>query len=125
MSNEIIKPSDLYLTVNKILDEFGQAGRVAVIQSVEKVAKQAEEKLHSAGDFGGTKYKKSWTSQVSRGRTEVEATVYNAKHYQLTHLLEFGHAKQNGGRTREFPHIAPINDWAQEEVEKEIERCLL
>lgn len=47
--------------------------------------------------------------------------TYNAKHYRLTHLLEFGHAKQNGGRTRAFPHIAEVNDWAQEEVEKRME----
>ncbi|OGO86189.1 MAG: hypothetical protein A2Y22_08665 [Clostridiales bacterium GWD2_32_59] len=34
------------------------------------------------------------------------AVVWNKKYYRLVHLLEFGHAKRGGGRTRAFPHMA-------------------
>ena len=37
-------------------------------------------------------------------------SVYNKKHYQLTHLLEKGHQTRKGGRTKAFEHIGPVND---------------
>ena len=40
-----------------------------------------------------------------------------------------GHVIKNGtgrtfGKTRAFPHIAPVNDWVQEELPKRVERKL-
>ena len=77
--------------------------------------------MRAAGSFGGTgKYRKGWKTKVEESRLSIEGTVYNGAAPGLTHLLEFGHVKQNGGRTRAFPHIAEVNDKAQEEFEKEL-----
>jgi hypothetical protein len=54
----------------------------------------------------------------------MEVTVYSRNRYQLTHLLEFGHAKRGGGRVAAKPHIAAAEEAGVTEFEKLIKRSL-
>ena len=120
-----IQPEQLTATVNKLLDEYGDEVREIVDETITKTAKEAAKQLKGAGSFGGSgEYQKGWKSKVEKRRLYIEAHVYNAKLPGLTQLLEFGHAKQNGGRTRAFPHIADVNDWAQKEAVSRLEAKL-
>lgn len=100
----------------------------SVNEAVEEVANEAKKELKVAGGFSNItgKYRRGWTVTFVRLRYGIEATVHN-KVYQLTHLLESGHAKFLWGRAtgesvQAFPHIENVNLEAQQKLEEEIKR---
>lgn len=115
-----IDSRELQDAVKDALSEYGDAVLDVLSDAIEKTAEETAEDLKSAGSFKGKKYRKTWKSEIEINRGGVSATVYNAKNYQLTHLLEFGHAIKSGGRTvgqtRAFPHIEAENEKAQKRV---------
>lgn len=106
-----IDSSRLADTINGYLAEYGDDVRDAIEASSKKVAKEVVKELKQGGGFGGTgEFNKGWTSKTEQTRLGSGTVVYNKTAPGLAHLLEFGHAKRNGGRTRAFNFIAPIND---------------
>lgn len=70
-------------------------------------------------------YKKGWAVKKQKETANsLELVVHNKTRYQLTHLLEKGHAKRGGGRARAFPHIAPAEQAGIRELEEGIKRGL-
>ena len=124
MAKKKIKPTDFSKTLSDIVSGFQADILLIVDEAVDDVAKESSERLKTAGDFRGTgAYKRDWDWKVIKTkRLSHSAVAYNEDHYRLSHLLEFGHVKQNGGRTKAFEHIAPVNEWAQTEVVERIKR---
>ena len=121
---QTIRPAELASSISSILEDYkGDVDKI-VGEAITDVAKATVKTMKTAGTFGGTgKFKKSWSVRIEKKRLYTDATVYNKKP-GLTHLLEFGHAKQNGGRTKAFDFIAPVNDKVQTEVIERIEEKL-
>lgn len=76
-------------------------------------------------------YSRSWTAtEVFNRRGSIRFTVHNKKHYRLTHLLEYGHAKRGGGRlgddddVKPREHIAPAEQNAEKNLIKRIEEAI-
>lgn len=109
--------------VGQMLQDYGTEVVEAMTESINEVAKEAVKKLKadSPRGSGGVrqhgKYAKGWAVKYERGRLTTSATIHGKSGtYQLAHLLEFGHAKRGGGRSRSIEHIAPVEQWAIEEV---------
>jgi len=114
MSNKI-KPDELEKRVMDYLQNYKEDIDEEVMETVDEVTKQARDELKQVSPRGkGSRdnpYHKGWAIKLSKKRTGVyHKVIWNKTNYQLTHLLEFGHATRNGGRTRAIPHIRPIEE---------------
>lgn len=106
----------------EVLNQYKGACDENADEAVKYTAKEAVQELKNAnppgsGKYGSWKeYNKGWTVMQTKSdaRDHKNATIHNKDHYQLTHLLERGHAMVQGGRSRAFPHIAPVAEKAEE-----------
>lgn len=115
---------NLAQAMKEILTDYSDQVAEITVKVIEEVADEAAEELKTSGDFKGTKYRSSWKAETEKRRLYASAVVYNAGHGQITHLLEYGHATVNGGRTREFPHIAPVNEEAEEKAIEKLKEAI-
>ena len=124
-----VKVDNLASAVLQELNNYIGVTDEAVDKGVSETAKDAVKKLQNAhpqgsGQYGSwdISYNKGWT--VKKTKRDKKATIHNATDYQLTHLLEKGHAKVNGGRTRAFPHIAPVAEECEDALIKNIKKYI-
>lgn len=73
---------------------------------------------------GGGAYRKGWQVKKVKYGNSTSYIVYNKTRYQLTHLLEHGHAKKNGGRVQAYPHITPAENKHFPQLISKIERAI-
>ena len=107
------------------LQEYADLATEDMKAAVKKAGNKAKKEVQAGVPVKTGKYKKSWAVKTTKENANaMEVTVHSKNRYQLAHLLEFGHAKRGGGRTRAFPHIAPAEEAAAEFLEEEVEKAL-
>jgi hypothetical protein len=126
-----VKVDNLAKEILQTMEEFADFTEEAVDKGVSETAKEAVEELRNAHPSGSGQYG-SWDESYNKGwkvmqtktdkRYHKKATIHNATDYQLTHLLEKGHALRSGGRTRAFPHIAPVAEKCEDQLIKNIKK---
>lgn len=118
---DTVKIDGLADAIMKELTEYNQEVTDGLKKDIRTVAKECakEIRINSPKDTG--EYAKSWGTKVLyEGTDDIRISVYNKKHYQLTHLLEYGHAKVNGGRVSGKPHIRPAEEHAEQNLMKKV-----
>lgn len=122
--NEKIKPEQLSDAIMEGLEEYKSLSTDAMKEAVEKTAKNVKKEIQGKAPVRTGKYKKSWKVTKTDENAEKLVMTVHAGRYQLTHLLEHGHAKRGGGRVAAIPHIAPAEADGVKELEDEITDAL-
>ena len=100
-------------TINEMLELYSKDVDEVVQEALPKVGKETVKELKQTSPKRTGDYAKGWTQKVEKERLGSKLTVYNKTRYQLTHLLEKGHAKVSGGFVPGKPHIKPAQDKAE------------
>jgi len=125
MSTDRVRVDQMAHVIMEGLQEYADLATDDLKAAVKKAGNEAKKDIQANAPVKTGKYKGSWTVKTTKETSNaMEVVVHSKNRYQLAHLLEFGHAKRGGGRTRAFPHIAPAEAKAAELLEKEVERAL-
>lgn len=115
--------------VLKYLSEYVENIEEQVENVSNEVGKEATEKLKEKSPRGKGEREKPYHDGWKMKKTRVNGSIYkvkihNATNYQLTHLLEFGHATINGKRTKAIPHIRPIEKEYSKIFEEKLRKAI-
>lgn len=120
-----IQPKELAQVIDKEFTEYVELATKDMKQIVEEVSEDTKKEIQNNAPVDTGKYKKSWTiTKTKDSSLSMIMTVHSKTRYRLTHLLENGHAKRGGGRTKAIPHIAPAEKLAEKELLEKAERSL-
>ena len=108
-----------------ILEEWKDTELDTLSKVLEDAGKAAVQELKSNSPTKTGSYRKGWrVKKTEKKKGVIEVTVYNKTDYQITHLLEHGHALVLGGRTlgrvKAYPHIEPAEEHAINKAETEL-----
>lgn len=126
--SSVIKVNEFDKAISGLLEGYEEEVTTIVAEETEKAIKYAVKELKANSPKKSGKYASSWKQKTEKKRLSTEAVAYNEKHYRITHLLEFGHAKRGGGRTggkvEPRPHIEKVNDATMRMLEEGISKRL-
>lgn len=117
-----ISIDDLADTLAEALEEYRQDVVDGLKESIHDAGKIAVTLLKKTSPKDTGDYAKGWRKLTAyESESDLRIQVHNATNYQLTHLLEDGHANVDGGRTEGQPHIGPAADRAAELLDKDVQ----
>lgn len=117
-----VTADNLAQAIQEMLEEYADDVSDNVGEATHKVALIGVRALQS--ESPGGKYPRGWRTWSETTRLGQKETIYNNKLPGLPHLLEYGHAKRNGGRTRAIVHIKPIEEQLIKSMQEEVTKAI-
>ena len=115
-----ININQLASEINKSLAEYANGVGEKVEEIAQKIAKDGAKQLKVKSPELTGDYRKGWRAK----KVDTAWVVHNSTNYQLTHLLEKGHAKANGGRVSARVHIEPVEQQMINDYVKGVEEAI-
>lgn len=133
-----IDPNNFADELIKVLMQYRDVTEEKFKAIADEVSKETRRQLKATspkhkGAYKGTRvpgtYAKSWTYSTKKSGKSYKKVIHvKEPEYRLTHLLEFGHARVQGGRVvgrvPAYPHIGKAEQRAIEEFERRLYREL-
>lgn len=115
------KTGSVAAQMEELLDEINRDVEDSAKKNMSTVAKESAQKLKNTSPRRSGSYAKGWSVKK---QGDMDVVVHNRADYQLTHLLENGHVIRNKkgtyGRINGIKHIAPVEEWAVDELPRRI-----
>jgi Bacteriophage HK97-gp10, putative tail-component len=112
--------SEIVSAVREYTDDVAEGVRKTVDKTARKVLQ--ETKVLASKRTG--EYANGFGITKEDGYGTTKRIVWNKKHYRRVHLLEFGHAKVNGGRVPAYPHLRPAYEKHAADLPDELKRVI-
>lgn len=108
---------DLASAVAEELAKYSQEVTDGMKKEIKKASRECKQEIQQNSPVLTGSYKDGWRAKVAfESREDIRVVVHNQTDYQLTHLLEHGHAKATGGRVEGRPHIGPAEQNAEKKL---------
>lgn len=121
----VVRIDQLANAINESLREYADLAAADMKASISDAGKAVRKEISATAPKATGKYKKSWRAKkIYEDSTRLTVLVHSPKRYNLTHLLENGHAKRGGGRVSARPHIAPAEEKGEAQLMRDLEKKL-
>lgn len=119
------RKNNLGVLLEEVVSEYSSEVAEIMKKEAKATAAKTVKTLKATSPKKSGVYAQEWKRKVTQeGMGSITVTVYNDKKPGLIHLLENGHAKRNGGRTKPIEHVDPAADEAAEIFLKNLEAKL-
>lgn len=120
-----IRIDDLQKAINKQLEAYADEVNASLQKQAKKTASEGVKMLKENSPKDTGDYANDWGYVTNKSFVGPDSyTIRNKKHYRLTHLLENGYAKVNGGRVHGRPHISIAEDEIIKTFTERIEKVI-
>lgn len=117
---------ELSIQIVQAMEQYSDAVHAEIRAGLQTVGETALKKVKAASPVRTGKYRRGWKLETDDAGGLLEITIRQSKaNASLTHLLEDGHrTRSKKGWVKAQPHIRAVENWAEQEAEKTIEKAV-
>lgn len=123
---------ELSKQIVQAMEQYSDAVHAEIRAGLQTVGETALKKVKAASPVRSGrhresgKYRRGWKLETDDAGGLLQMTIHQSKaNASLTHLLEDGHrTRSKKGWVNAQPHIRAVENWAEQEAEKTIEKAV-